>query len=114
MPVHPNGKIDKSNLHSYENKKERVLEEIKNNINADVEEKIISVWKSVLNNKELSTKDNFFDAGGNSLLMAKVHREIKNKFSTPVSIMDLFQYPTVQMLSQRIVEKHAEISGKKK
>ncbi|MFV8987934.1 amino acid adenylation domain-containing protein [Serratia fonticola] len=114
MPVHPNGKVDKSNLHSYEQKDEEDMNEIKAKMNTEVEAEIISVWRKVLNNKNLSAKDNFFDAGGNSLLMSKVHREIKDKFSTPVSIMDLFQYPTVQMLSQRIVEKHAEILGKKK
>lgn len=90
------------------------MDVIKNKTNAEVEAQIISVWRAVLNNKNLSIKDNFFDAGGNSLLISKVHREIKNKFATPVSIMDLFQYPTVQMLSQRIVEKHAEILGRKK
>ncbi|MEX3242520.1 amino acid adenylation domain-containing protein [Serratia quinivorans] len=114
MPVHPNGKVDKSNLHSYENKGEKNMGEIKAKMNTEVEAEIISVWRSVLNNKELSPKDNFFDAGGNSLLMSKVHREIKDKFAAPVSIMDLFQFPTVQMLSQRIVDKHAEILGKKK
>ncbi|MGP1131622.1 hypothetical protein ACJ8IO_13440 [Serratia sp. CY44083] len=39
---------------------------------------------------------------------------MKDKFSTPITIMDLFQYPTVQMLSQRIAEKNAELLGKNK
>ncbi|MEY4922116.1 MAG: hypothetical protein RLY17_833 [Pseudomonadota bacterium] len=107
IPIHPNGKIDKSNLHSYENKRDDSMKEIR--INAEIESEIISIWQRVLNNKNLSTRDNFFDAGGNSLLMSKVHREIKNKLPIPVSIMDLFQYPTVRMLSQRICEKHSEI-----
>ncbi|EQA4238287.1 non-ribosomal peptide synthetase [Serratia marcescens] len=114
MPIHPNGKVDKSNLSSHENKGEREMVDIKSKMSSDIEAQIISVWRTILKNKELSTKDNFFDAGGNSLLISKVHREIKDKFSTPITIMDLFQYPTVQMLSQRIAEKNAELLGKNK
>ncbi|KHN90386.1 phosphopantetheine-binding protein [Pectobacterium actinidiae] len=46
--------------------------------------------------------------------MSKVYREIKNKIESPISIVDLFQYPTVQMLSKRISEIHAGKSGSKK
>ncbi len=73
---------------------------------SEVEQKIISIWRDVLNSQALSSDENFFDAGGNSLLMSKVHRQIRNKLEIPISIIDLFQYPTVKMISEIICEKH--------
>ncbi|MFJ5483390.1 phosphopantetheine-binding protein [Pectobacterium actinidiae] len=83
-------------------------------LTSEIEKNIISIWRNVLNNPKVSIQENFFDAGGNSLLMSKVYREIKNKIESPISIVDLFQYPTVQMLSKRISEIHAGKSGSKK
>ncbi|MBG0749356.1 MULTISPECIES: phosphopantetheine-binding protein [Pectobacterium] len=80
---------------------------------AEIEKNIISIWRTVLNNPQVSIQENFFDAGGNSLLMSKVYREIKNKMDVPISIVDLFQYPTVRTLSQRIRDVHAGSSGSK-
>ncbi|RBP63787.1 phosphopantetheine-binding protein [Brenneria salicis] len=85
----------------------------KNTLSAEIENNIISIWRRVLNNQNVSPLENFFDAGGNSLLMSKVYREIKNKMDVPVSIVDLFQYPTVRMLSQRIRDVHAGRTGSK-
>ncbi|RLM20980.1 thioester reductase [Brenneria alni] len=85
----------------------------KNTLSAEIENNIISIWRTVLNNQDVSPLENFFDAGGNSLLMSKVYREIKNKMDVPISIVDLFQYPTVRMLSQRIHDVHAGRTGSK-
>lgn len=40
-------------------------------IQNNIEEKINLIWKSILNVKNISNDENFFDAGGNSLLMSK-------------------------------------------
>lgn len=76
-----------------------------------IETEIIKIWKQVLENQKLSVHENFFDAGGNSLLMSKVHREIKKHLGIPISIMELFQYPTVKTLSSHISKKHASIAA---
>ncbi|EFP95825.1 phosphopantetheine-binding protein [Vibrio caribbeanicus] len=75
-------------------------------IQNNIEEKINLIWKSILNVKNISNDENFFDAGGNSLLMSKVHREIKKQLDIPVSIIDLFQCPTITTLSKKIYQKH--------
>lgn len=75
-------------------------------IQNNIEEKVNLIWKSILNVKNISNDENFFDAGGNSLLMSKVHREIKKQLDIPVSIIDLFQCPTITTLSKKIYQKH--------
>ncbi|CAG9001596.1 MAG: Plipastatin synthase subunit A [Candidatus Celerinatantimonas neptuna] len=102
----PNGKTDYSRLSQFiKNKVKDMSEQVSKKANK-VEGEIIEIWKEVLKKDALSVKDNFFDAGGNSLLMSKVHRQIKAKLDIPISIMDLFQYPTVKALSKSIQEKY--------
>ncbi|WP_313715261.1 non-ribosomal peptide synthetase [Atlantibacter hermannii] len=105
IPTLPNGKVDNTFLNHIFKKGQ--VNMTKNIVlpSSSIEAEIIKIWTQVLNNKNLSVHENFFDAGGNSLLMSKVHRELKKHLNIPVSIMDLFQYPTVKTLSAYLTEK---------
>ncbi|WP_298775403.1 non-ribosomal peptide synthetase [uncultured Shewanella sp.] len=107
MPTLNNEKTDYSQLESVRKiigkiKREYIMPISKSNITNDTESKISAIWKEVLNKGDISLSDNFFDVGGNSLLMAKVHRYIKKEVTDKVSIMDLLQFPTIKKLSQHI------------
>ena len=82
---------------------------LNNRQDSDVEKKIIAIWKSVLDVKKIAVDENFFDAGGNSLLMSKVHRQIKKQLDIPINIIDLFQCPTVESLSKNILKKYPNV-----
>ena len=43
--------------------------------------------------------DNFFDLGGHSLLMVRVHGRLSEVLSREISLVDLLRYPTVALLS---------------
>ncbi|WP_299491655.1 non-ribosomal peptide synthetase [uncultured Shewanella sp.] len=107
MPTLNNDKTDYSQLDSVKRiinkiKREYIMPISKANFNNDTESKISEIWKEILNKDYISLSDNFFDVGGNSLLMAKVHRHIKKEITDKVSIMDLLQFPTIKKLSQHI------------
>jgi len=55
--------------------------------------------------KAFGLDDNFFDLGGHSLTLARVHSRIVARFGGETSLVDLFQYPTVRMLSWRLEGK---------
>ncbi|MBU2899202.1 phosphopantetheine-binding protein [Vibrio hepatarius] len=76
---------------------------------SEIENQIIAIWKSVLAVKKVAIDENFFEAGGNSLLMSKVHRQIKKQFDIPINIIDLFQCPTVESLSKNILKKYPNV-----
>ncbi|NOH71944.1 acyl carrier protein [Vibrio pectenicida] len=76
---------------------------------SEIENQIIAIWKSVLEVKKIAIDENFFEAGGNSLLMSKVHRQIKKQFDIPINIIDLFQCPTVESLSKNILKKYPNV-----
>lgn len=57
------------------------------------------VWRGVLGRDEVSFTDNFFDLGGNSLLLARVHQALEGALSLSISRTDLFRYPTIATLA---------------
>ena len=68
----------------------------------DTEEKMLSLWKEVLNNNSLSVTDDFFEAGGNSLMIIKLLDKVNEEFKCQLSIVDLFNCATVRKLSNYI------------
>lgn len=81
----------------------------KPNMTPEIENRVLSIWQSVLDVKKIARDENFFDAGGNSLLMSKVHREIKRQLGIPINIIELFQCPTVDSLSNNISKKYPQV-----
>jgi natural product biosynthesis luciferase-like monooxygenase protein len=65
----------------------------------DIEHTIARIWQDVLNVSAVSINDNFFDIGGHSLLAVKAHRLITEALNRPISITDLFRFPTIRSLS---------------
>jgi short-subunit dehydrogenase len=64
------------------------------------EEIIISkIWREVLGYSEFDINDNFFDIGGDSVLIMKVHAMIEGVYPGKTVIADMFAYPTILSLS---------------
>ena len=63
------------------------------------EAEIAAVWREVLNLGSVGVDDNFFDLGGDSLLIAQVRSQLERSFGRPISIIDLFRYPTIAALA---------------
>lgn len=60
---------------------------------------ISNVWKKFMRVEKISVNKNFFDAGGHSLMMAQVHHYLREKLDTQISLIDLFQFPTIRSLA---------------
>lgn len=66
------------------------------------EKKIQEIWRTVLNLDSVGVEQNFFEIGGTSLLMVKVHRQIKAEFEIDISMVKLFSFPTIRGLAAYI------------
>ena len=78
----------------------------------DTEKQLSSIWQKVLGRKRIGLNDNFFEAGGTSLKAVQLIALIKKELGINLSIVKLFECPTVALLSKRLVENEAsEISG---
>jgi amino acid adenylation domain-containing protein len=66
----------------------------------DLERTIASVWAEVLTLDEIGVEDNFFDLGGNSLLLSTLHARLETALTRPVPIHRLFEFPTIRGLAR--------------
>jgi amino acid adenylation domain-containing protein len=57
---------------------------------------IANIWKTTLENAEVGNDENFFDAGGDSLLLLVLHKRMKQAFSVDISVTDLFRESTIR------------------
>jgi amino acid adenylation domain-containing protein len=69
------------------------------------ERRILEVWKEVLAMDEIGVESNFFDLGGNSLLVARVRARLRGAHGREVPIVDLFRFPTVAALARHLEEE---------
>ncbi|HBI21401.1 MAG TPA: hypothetical protein DDY37_02255 [Legionella sp.] len=61
---------------------------------------VSEIWRDVLGVADISFDDNFFDLGGSSLLMARVHTLLLERLSTTIPLYRLYEYPTLDKLAQ--------------
>ncbi|QHQ34098.1 MupA/Atu3671 family FMN-dependent luciferase-like monooxygenase [Algicella marina] len=103
FPLTPNKKVDRNALPAPEERRAEQSEAAPEAPKNDVEAQIAEIWKRVLGVATVSSKDNFFDIGGHSLLAVQAHREIKMALNAPkLSITDIFRYPTLDALARHL------------
>ncbi len=103
FPYTPNGKIDKKSLPIPNS----ILQSEKNNYIApktDLEIKLVSIWENILNMKPIGIKDNFFELGGDSILAMNLNVQLL-KITNKITYSDIFAYPTIMQLAEKIEEK---------
>jgi amino acid adenylation domain-containing protein len=72
-----------------------------------IEQRIAALWAEVLEVEQIGIEDNFFDLGGHSLLLVRVHSRLGDLFGRKIPITALFQHPTVHTLA-RYLEGNGE------
>jgi len=71
----------------------------------EVEAVLVSIWKDILKHELIGIHDNFFDLGGNSFLLIKMHGELEKQYPGKVKITDIFAHPSISKLSKVIETK---------
>ncbi|GAA0710006.1 hypothetical protein GCM10008904_21320 [Paraclostridium ghonii] len=103
MPLNSNGKIDKNELRKIDFKYS-ANEIIKQEKTSETERAILQIWKQVLNTEYVNIEDNFFDIGGNSLLLLKVHSKIDELYRNKISVIQIFDSPTIKDIAKFLRE----------
>ncbi|MGG4446582.1 thioester reductase domain-containing protein [Brevibacillus porteri] len=63
---------------------------------------LLEVWKRVLELDELDIDEDFFDAGGSSVVMTKLLYEIRQQCGVQLAFRDLLEAPTISLLAARM------------
>ena len=63
---------------------------------------LLDIWRRVLGNPRIGTRDNFFDVGGTSLRAVQVLASIRKELGRALSVVTLFECPTVALLAAKL------------
>jgi amino acid adenylation domain-containing protein len=96
IPRTPNGKLDYRALPTPES---AATPRPVRTAGTDLERRIAGVWRDVLRVDHIGADDNFFDLGGNSLLLAKARSGLAETLDREVAVVTLFTFPTVRALA---------------
>jgi amino acid adenylation domain-containing protein len=67
-----------------------------------VEERIAQVWRDVLELSDVGVTDRFLDVGGDSLRAARIAARLERLLGTRISVISLFEHPTIRELARAI------------
>jgi amino acid adenylation domain-containing protein len=73
-----------------------------------VEHGIAAVWRDALDLTSVGLDQSFFDLGGDSLRMVKMHGVLRAQLKIDLPITKLFQFPTIRMLAAYLGEKDGQ------
>jgi acyl transferase domain-containing protein/acyl carrier protein len=76
----------------------------------EVEANLLQVYCAVLGYTEVDIYDNFFEMGGDSIILTRMQSFIDQIYPDTVNVADLFEYTSVYSLSRYIHERINELS----
>jgi amino acid adenylation domain-containing protein len=107
LPLTPNGKLDRRALPA----PARPTVQSSTAPRTEIEKTLASIWAEVLGGDlagRVSIDDNFFDLGGHSLKLVEVQSRIHRALGRDVSVIELFQHPTIAALASHLAGPAAD------
>ncbi|MHC0066348.1 amino acid adenylation domain-containing protein [Nostoc sp. UIC 10890] len=106
FPLTPNGKVNRRVLplpESYSTQNNLYVAP-----ETELQQTIASTWQTVLGIGKVSINDNFFDLGGHSLLISQVNAQLRDKLQRDISVVEMFQYPSISLLAKHLSQEQQE------
>ncbi len=103
LPHTPNGQVDRKALKALELARAAPSEGAA--AQTELERRIAAIWAEVLKIKTVPVTRNFFHLGGHSLLLAEAHAKLQQALDPELTIIELFQFPTVRALASHLEER---------
>jgi hypothetical protein len=104
LPVTANGKLDRAALpapreaRDMEDGRARAYVAPRN----DLERTIGAVWCEVLHLDRVGVRENFFEIGGSSLLLARLQSRLGQALGREIPFLELFRHPTIESLAREL------------
>ncbi|MDQ0273892.1 amino acid adenylation domain-containing protein/non-ribosomal peptide synthase protein (TIGR01720 family) [Cytobacillus purgationiresistens] len=106
LPLTANGKLDRKALPKPD------LQALRHEAPRTPIEKVLSkIWSKVLGVSTIGIHENFFSLGGESLKGIKLTSDIYKLFNTEIKIKDLFENPTIHLMS-RLIQNQVRVNYK--
>ncbi|MEK4044428.1 amino acid adenylation domain-containing protein [Paenibacillus sp. FSL H8-0048] len=102
MPLLPNGKIEKKRLLELDLSQRPAMSSEYTSPTSSTEKYLVNLWSELLDMNEIGIHDNFFDLGGNSLILTTMQSILHERYPDHIKIVDLFKYPSVFKLAKHL------------
>ncbi|HEY2491840.1 MAG TPA: amino acid adenylation domain-containing protein [Paenibacillus sp.] len=118
MPLNANGKVDRKALS--QPRDEAILTDNFESalsfrqLESETELEVACFWQEVLQREDLDANDNFFEVGGNSILLVALHHRLEERYPDRVSVADLFGNATLRGMAALLdapVGEEGEMDG---
>ena len=107
LPLTPSGKVNTRALPQPDLRQSRA-ETTYAAPSTSLETTLAQLWSEVLGVERVGLYDNFFDIGGNSLLLARVRSRLVNDMGHNIPMLDLFQHTTLRDLATYLQARDAQ------
>ena len=102
MPLTPNGKVNRAALPAPQPSSLPLSRASSEIVMTPVQRRVANLWAKVLRTDRISLHENFFDVGGHSMLMVKLHAAMKREFECDLTLTELFQQTTIAAQAARV------------
>jgi acyl-coenzyme A synthetase/AMP-(fatty) acid ligase len=110
IPLTPNGKVDRKQLPKPKASTREGSAPAAPPRNR-LEEQLAQIWSEILGLDRVGIRDNFFDLGGHSLLLIRVHARLRKELDSDIAVIDHFRYPTIESMASWLEHRrHSSIA----
>ncbi|WP_186001770.1 non-ribosomal peptide synthetase [Corallococcus sp. Z5C101001] len=108
IPLTPSGKVDRKALPA---PSAQAAPEAFVAPGNELEALVSEEWRQALGVDRVGVHDNFFDLGGNSLLVVQLHHRLEQRLGRPLPLVELLQFTTVHTLAAHLRQSQPEPKG---
>lgn len=100
FPYTPNGKVDRKAL--LKPTSAMFLTANYREAENELEKEVGELWQKILKLERIGVDDNFFDLGGNSIMLVQMHQQLERRYPGVIDVTELFGYTTVSQIAKKI------------
>ncbi len=100
IPLSSNGKVDRRALPVPEAAAQQ--QRAHQPPTSELELKLAALWCQLLGLDQVGINDNFFEIGGNSMLLIQAHRRLQETLGRTIAIVDLFRHSDIAGLARHL------------
>lgn len=63
------------------------------------QQQLADIWGQMLGFERVGIQDDFFELGGDSLLLMQIHKKVQTLFNSNIPVVEFYNHPTIQRLT---------------